>query len=140
MRKWLCLSVLALCLWAVSAEAQDLKTGNTNPVDILTGELWQKSSPEEKRAFIFGVDTTVTVEYYVNDTIQDKAKKKGSKAKHTLSPFERGWMKALHEMPRKDLIAAIDAWYEAHPDRIERPVMGVIWFEIITPRLGEGKK
>ena len=136
MRKLCCLALLALCLWAVRAEAGEAKTpANTNAVDILTGELWQKSSPEEKRSFIFGVDTAVTVEYYVNDKFQEKSKKSGKKAPHMLSPFEKGWMKALHEMPRKDLIAAIDAWYAEHPDKIERPVMAVVWYEIIAPRL-----
>ncbi|MCR5814308.1 MAG: hypothetical protein K6G15_07440 [Desulfovibrio sp.] len=141
MRKLCCLAVLALCLWAVCAEAGEVKTpANTNAVDILTGELWQKSSPEEKRAFIFGVDTAVTVEYYVNTKYEEKAKKTGKKVKHTLSPFEKGWMKALHEMHRKDLIATIDAWYAEHPESIERPVMAVVWYEIIAPRLSEDKK
>ncbi len=34
----------------------------------------------------------------------------------------------------------IDAWYESHADAIERPVMSVIWYELIKPKLDEKRK
>ncbi|MBO4368799.1 MAG: hypothetical protein J5803_01665 [Desulfovibrio sp.] len=131
----------AFCLFVSPAFADDAaNSSKSNPVDILTGELWQKTAPEEKRAFLFGVDSAVTVEYYVNDKLKEKGKKKGSRPLSTLSPFEKGWMKALKDMPRQELIRSIDDWYAANPDQIERPVMAVIWYEIISPRLPKDKK
>ena len=136
MRKFCCALVVMLGLVASTVLADEVKTpANANAVDILTGELWQKSTPEEKRSFLFGVDTAVTVEYFVNTKRKEKAEAKGKKFVSNLSPFEKGWMKALKDMPRKDLITAIDAWYEANPGQLERPVMAVIWFEIIAKRL-----
>ena len=54
---------------------------------------------------------------------------------YTLSPFEKGWMKAFKGVSRTEVIKMVDAWYAANPQRLDRPVMNVIWREIIEPRL-----
>ena len=30
---------------------------------------------------------------------------------------------------------ALDNWYAAHPDRLQRPVIETIWFELVVPGL-----
>ena len=139
MRKILGMVVLALVLCVCQAHAEET---NVSQTPILTGEIWLKSSSDEKRAFLFGVDTVIAVEYTIESKFRE-GQKDGSntrKRRHpVLSPFERGWLRALKDVPRKDLIAKIDTWYQEHEDALERPVMDLIWREFIKPRLAELK-
>jgi hypothetical protein len=34
---------------------------------------------------------------------------------------------------------ALDSWYAAHPDRLQRPVIKTIWFEMLVPGLQRSK-
>ncbi len=31
----------------------------------------------------------------------------------------------------------VDDWYAAHPDQLDRPVLGVLWNEVVTPLLNK---
>ena len=44
-------------------------------------------------------------------------------------------MKAFKDVKRTTIVEEVDAWYAAHPDRLDRPVLGVLWFELVEPRL-----
>ena len=110
-----------------------------NVVDQLTGTLWQKSTLTEKLAFLLGVETAITVEHFVNDKVKEHVGKTGKKPISNLSPFEKGWMTVFKDTPRSSIAQLVDDWYAAHPDHLERPVMGVIWFEIIAPQLPANK-
>lgn len=111
-----------------------------NPVDQFTGELWGNTTESEKAAYLFGIDSAVTVEYYINSHLTDKAAKAGKKPVFTLSPFEKGWMKAFSNVSRTEVIKMVDDWYAAHPKDLQRSVMSVIWYELIVPRLAAPKK
>lgn len=143
MRKIIGMLFLAFAFSVCQVHAEET---DVTKMPILTGEIWMKSSAEEKRAFIFGIDTAIAVEYTVDARFKERFKnshKDGEKAGDNtrkrrptfLSRFERGWMKALKDMPRKELIATVDAWYTQHENSLDRPVMGLIWEEIVEPRL-----
>lgn len=106
-----------------------------NPVDQFTGEYWVKSTPENKEAYLFGIDSAIAVEATIARDMAAKAAKSGKKPGSMLSPFERGWMEAFKDMTRKEIVAAVDKWYTEHPEELNRPVLSVIWFEVIEPRL-----
>ena len=106
-----------------------------NPVDKFTGTVWQKTAEAEKLSFLFGVESAITVEFFVNSKVVEKAAKEGKRPVYTLSPFEKGWMKALKGVSRTEVVKMVDQWYAANPQRLDRPVMSVIWYEIIEPRL-----
>lgn len=38
-------------------------------------------------------------------------------------------------MSRAEVAAEVDKWYAANPQHLDRPVMDVIWYELIAPRL-----
>lgn len=114
-----------------------LKNPAGNPVAQFTGEYWLQSTPENKEAYLFGIDSAVAVEKYISEKSQ--VGKKGKKQIVTLSPFETGWMKAFENMTRKEIVEEVDAWYKANPDKQNRPVLEVIWYEVIAPRLEENK-
>lgn len=44
-------------------------------------------------------------------------------------------MKAFKGMNRAQVAAEVDKWYAANPQSLDRPVMEVIWYELIAPRL-----
>lgn len=130
----LCCALILVGMPAISAEK--LQAGApSNPVDQFTGVLWQHSTETEKLAFLFGVESAIAVEHFVNAEITEEAVKEGKKPVYTLSPFEKGWMQAFKDVPREELARQVDAWYAAHPDQLQRPVMAVIWYEVIVHRL-----
>lgn len=131
---------------APAATASDDLVGNPavnpagNPVDQFTGEIWVDTTESDKAAYLFGIDSAVTVEYFVNARQTAKAAKAGRKPVYTLSPFEKGWMEAFSSVSRAEIIKMVDEWYAAHPKDLQRPVMSVIWYELIEPRLAGAKK
>ena len=60
----LCLAA-ALVFGAAGVQAADQDKGN-NPVLQFTGSVWQKSSLDNKLSFLFGMDTAIATEYFVN--------------------------------------------------------------------------
>ena len=114
--------------------AESAQPANKSPVELLTGEVWQQSQPDNKRAWLFGIDTAVDIEKAVNEKMQSQGKRAKSLP---LSPFVTTWMAAFDNMNRNDIIEAVDQWYTAHPDQLSRPVMDTIWYEIIVPRIDQ---
>ncbi len=130
---------LVLPLYAIQAAEQtgavnEYTNPAGNPVDQFTGKYWLDSSATEKEAFLFGVDSAIAIEYFISARNADKNKKART---YTLSTFEKGWMHAFAHMTRKEIIKAVDDWYKAHPEELSRPVMGVLWYNVIVPRLNE---
>lgn len=106
-----------------------------NPVGQFTGKYWVDTSGSSKEAYLFGIESAITVEYFVNSKMTAKAAKAGKKPAYMLSPFEKGWMEAFRNTTRKEMIDEINKWYAEHPQNLDRPVMDVIWYELIEPRL-----
>ncbi|WP_304050565.1 hypothetical protein [Desulfovibrio piger] len=129
----LCLAA-ALVFGAAGVQAAEQDKGN-NPVLQFTGSVWQKSSLDNKLSFLFGMDTAIATEYFVNSREAELAAKNGKMPVSNLSKFEKGWMKAFKDVKRTTIVEEVDAWYAAHPDRLDRPVLGVLWFELVEPRL-----
>ncbi len=139
MRKILTSCVMALTLLlggaALASAAEEL-----NPVDIVTGDLWMMSKQEEKLSYILGVESAITVEYLINEKAKESIKK-GKKGKavplHTLSPFEKGWTQAFKNVKREEIVARVDSWLRAHPDQKKKPVLAIIWNELIVPNISK---
>ena len=141
MRKRMVSLLLALALVsgaaAVGAQEQAVRSGD--PVAQLTGEIWQKTSPDNKASFIFGMETAIAVEHAVNGKLTESAAAKGKTPVSTLSPFEKAWAKAFKDTSRRQIIQEVDAWYAANPGELSRPVMNVLWYHVIQPRLASRK-
>jgi hypothetical protein len=94
-------------------------------VPMVTGEHWTKSSEQAKKAYLIGIANVLQVETaYEGATPPPDSQSvvprlvKGLK-KHTLDTVREG----------------LDRWYAAHPDRLQRPVIETIWFEMVVPEL-----
>lgn len=125
---------MALAL-PLAVMADDQTATKKDPVSLLTGEVWQQSKPENKRAVLFGIDTAIAVE----QAIDEQQPKKGKNSPHTLSVFEKSWIEAFKNSSRDEIVKEVDEYYTGNPDKLSRPVMDVIWYEIITPRLNAAK-
>lgn len=136
MKKFL-LGLLLLAGLSLPMQAGAADAGN--PVEKLTGKVWMDSQPANKRAFLFGIDTVIAIDKTLADLRQQQAAKTGKKPVYVLSLFDKSWMKAFENTTRDQLIEQINQWYEANPQKLDRPVMDVIWYEIIEPRLKAAK-
>jgi hypothetical protein len=94
-------------------------------VPLVTGEHWVKSTEEMKKAYLVGVANIVQIELaYGGAAPAGDAQSilprmvKGLKG-HTLDSVREG----------------INKWYAAHPDRLQRPVIETLWFEMVVPGL-----
>jgi len=114
-----CMIMLAMMSGSVRADE----------VPLITGEHWTKSSEQLKKAYLVGIANVVQVETaYAGSSPPAEAQSvvprlaKGLKG-HTLDSVRD----------------ALDAWYAAHPDRLQRPVIETIWFELVVPGLQKSK-
>ena len=112
--------------------------GKGNPIDQLTGKVWQESKESNKQAILFGIDLGVAANYFAEQKARENfAKKSKKQPPRFLSHFDRCWMEAFRDVSRKDAVKMVDDWYAAHPDQLDRPVLGVLWNEVVTPLLNK---
>lgn len=98
-------------------------------VPVITGEEWAKSSVELKKAYLIGIANAFQVERAYHGT-------KAPTDEQSLIPrFARGLKGHTLDSVREGL----DTWYAANPDRIKRPVIETIWFEMVIPGLKQNK-
>lgn len=110
--------LLALLL-AVPALAADYD------VPVVTGEHWTKSTVQERKAFLIGAATIIELEQEVQGATPPP--------KTTIDV----WCKGLSAYNFDEMLAAIDRWYAANPDKVARPVVEVMWYELAKPKAGK---
>ena len=133
MQKCMVSCVMALVLlWGGTVSA--LAAEASNPVDIVTGELWMLSKQEEKLAYVLGIESAIYIEHMIHQKALERKKDKNV-PRHTLSPFEKGWVKAFENVKREEIVARVDSWLKMHPDQHKRPILSIIWYELIAPNL-----
>lgn len=112
---------LALAMTCSAAGAAD--------IPLVDGTLWVASSPETKKAYLIGIANVVQVEaaYQADNT------------PHTNKSFSPQVAKGMHGQTLAGVQAALDKWYAANPDKLQRPVVETIWFEMVLPGLKTSK-
>ena len=98
-------------LFAMPAGAQEAHR-------LANGDDWQKSSLEQRRAYLIGVSNVISVGARA-DTRQGREE-----------TFSLHAQKGLDGMHLEAAVTAIDAWYKAHPDQLDKPVLSVIWRDL----------
>ena len=96
-------------------------------IPLVTGEHWTKSTAEMKKAYLIGIANIVLVEV---------AYEGGNPASDAQSMLPR-MVKGLKGHTLDSVRDALDKWYAAHPDRMQRPVIETIWFEMVVPGLNK---
>ena len=112
---------MALALAVGSARAEE--------VPVVTGEHWVKSSEALKKAYLVGIANMMQLEAaYAGANAP-------SDTQSTVPRFVRGLKGQTLDSVRQSL----DAWYAAHPDRVQRPVIETMWFELVVPGLAKNR-
>jgi len=98
-------------------------------IPLVTGEHWTRSSEQAKKAYLVGIANVVQVEMAFAEGNPP------SDAQSFLPRLVRG----LKGQSLDSVRQTIDAWYAAHPERLQRPVIDTIWFELVVPGLEKNK-
>jgi len=114
-----CMIMLAMMSGSVRADE----------VPLITGEHWTKSSEQLKKAYLVGIANVVQVETAYAGSNPP------AEAQSVVPRLAQGLKGHTLDSVRD----ALDAWYAAHPDRLQRPVIETIWFELVVPSLQKSK-
>lgn len=87
---------------------------------VADGNHWLQSSREERKAFIIGASSMMALE-------SAYARKNGTPS--PLAGTRAG--AALKNMTLDQICSRITGWYEANPGSRDRPVIGVLWRELV---------
>ena len=117
LRTLMFVSCTMLAALSSSARAQE--------VPLVTGEQWTKSSEETKKAYLVGMTNMSQVEMAYGGATP------ASDAQSVLPRMAKGLKGQTLDTVRE----ALNKWYAAHPDRMQRPVIETIWFEVVVPGL-----
>jgi hypothetical protein len=104
--------LLAAAAIAPAAHAQQARA-------LVDGRDWQRSSPEQRRAYLIGVSNAISV-----GARYDSKKTPGQET------FATRAQAGLAGAQLSPAIEAIDAWYQAHPEQLDKPVLSVVWKEL----------
>jgi len=98
-------------------------------VPLITGEHWTKSTEQLKKVYLIGVANVIQVDtaYHAENPPSD--------AQSIVPRVARGLKGQTLDSVREGL----DRWYAANPDRLQRPVLETIWFEMVVPGLQKTK-
>ncbi|WP_085716590.1 hypothetical protein [Pseudomonas sp. B28(2017)] len=125
--KTLRMGTLALAACVTLATASGI--ARADEVPMITGEQWMQSSEQLKKVYLIGIANAYQVEaaYYGSKLPSDE---------QSLIPrFGRGLKGHTLDTVREGL----NQWYAANPDRVKRPVIETIWFEMVLPGLKQSK-
>ncbi len=119
------MGVLAACMslataWT-SAQAQE--------IPLVTGALWTTSSEQVKKAYLVGIANAIQVETAYEGT---NPPADGQSIVPRLA-------KGLKGQTLDSVRDGLDKWYAANPDKMQRPVIETIWFEMVVPGLAKNK-
>lgn len=117
--------------WSGTALAQTDTASSAAPASkewrMVTGEHWLQASAAEQRAYVMGILNVAMVEYQLS----------GDKPKHRTTVTKL--VKGLDGMTVAQIVDTIDAYYKANPDQQQTPVVEVIWFQMVVPKVGPAK-
>lgn len=113
--------VLTAALAAGSARAQE--------VPMVTGQQWTQSTEQVKKVYLIGMTNILQVE---------TAYQAGNPPPDAQSVIPR-LVKGLKGQTLDSVREGLDRWYAANPDRLQRPVIETMWFEVVVPGLKTNK-
>ena len=120
-KAWLAAALVALTMVAGVAAADE--------IPLVTGEQWTTSTEQMKKAYLIGMANVVQVEM---------AFAEGNPPSDSQSFLPR-LVRGLKGQTLDSVRQAIDAYYASHPDRLQRPEIDTIWFELVVPGLEKNK-
>lgn len=114
------LAAVAMASALGAAQAQQL-------IPVVTGEQWTTSSAEVKKAYLVGLSNAFQVQGAY------EAANPPTDAQSIVPRLTKGMRGQTLDGVRTQL----DAYYARNPDKLKRPVVDTIWFEIVVPGLAK---
>ncbi len=113
--------ILALLLLTVLAGVAQAK----NHVPLVTGKHWAKATQAEKMSYLLGMGTIIELEkeYQGDKPLEDSLN-------HKL-------VKGLSGHTFREIKGHVDTFYDNNPEKMDVPVVEVIWYELVAPTLNE---
>jgi hypothetical protein len=102
-------------------------TARAAEVPIVTGEHWTRSSEELKKVYLVGIANVIQIETAYE----------GANAPSDTQSLVPRLAKGLKGQTLDNVRERLNHWYAAHPDRLQRPVLETLWFEVVVPGLGQ---
>ncbi|MFO1413867.1 MAG: hypothetical protein U1F10_08170 [Burkholderiales bacterium] len=96
-------------------------------IPVVTGEHWTKSEEPVKKAYLVGLANAFQVEAAF------EAANPPADGQSLVPRMTKGMKGQTLDGVR----TALDAYYAKNPDKIKRPVVETIWFEIVVPGLAK---
>ena len=94
-------------------------------VPVVTGDHWTKSSEQVKKAYLIGIANAIQVE------VAFEGANPPADGQSIVPRFAKGLKGQTLDSVRQGL----DDWYAKNPDKLQRPVLETIWFEMVVPGL-----
>jgi hypothetical protein len=118
---------------AYSAEDSEVMVEVEQFMPVLKGDTWVKMSDDEKISFLWGAGHVVSIQEVL---ARNNADLKKSNA------FVNKIMEARTNKPMtmNEVAAKVDEYYQANPDKLDKPVVEVIWTETIVPNLSQAQE
>ncbi len=104
-------------------------TARADDIPLVTGEHWVKSSDQMKKAYLVGIANVLQVETAFE----------GANPPPDAQSVVPRFVKGLKGQTLDTVREGLDKWYSANPDRLQRPVIETIWFEMVVPGLPKSK-
>ena len=98
-------------------------------VPIVTGALWTQSSEPVKKAYLVGIANAIQVETAYE----------GANPPADGQSIMPRLAKGLKGQTLDSVRVGLDKWYAANPDKLQRPVIETMWFEMVVPGLAKNK-
>ena len=92
---------------------------------MVTGQLWTQSTDQVKKAYLIGIANAFQLE----------AAYEGNNPPPDGQSIVPRLMKGMKGQTLDSVREGLDKWYAANPDKLQRPVIETIWFEMVVPGL-----
>lgn len=140
MKKSILYTLLVLGLFQAYARAEEpaaapnqggtISEAVEREMPVLKGDTWMVMDENAKIAFIWGVGHVVTIEQVIMERYPDQKR----------DTFVVKVVEASNASPATmtQVAAAIDKFYTDNPDKLDMPVMAVIWDTMVKPNITTG--
>ena len=122
--------ILFLSLGFKALSEETIQQAVEREIPLLRGDMWIKMDQDSKVAFVWGAGHVVTFEEVIMQKYPELKR----------DSFVMKVVEATTNSPMKmnDVVAEVDKYYQANPDKLDTPVMRVIWDTVIKPNIKTG--
>ena len=122
--------ILLLSLGFKALSEETIQQAVEREMPLLRGDMWIKMDPDSKVAFVWGAGHIITIEEVIMQKYPELQR----------DSFVMKVVEARTNTPMKmnDVVAVVDKFYLENPDKLDTPVLGVIWDQLIKPKIKTG--